>query len=544
MDGGHVIAETLKNAGSKAVFTLCGGHVMNIYDGCIDRGIPTIDVRHEQAAVMAADGVARLTGEPGVAIVTAGPGVTNAITGLENAHRCDSPIVTMGGQGPLEAIDKGSLQESDHLGFVKAVTKWCRRVHQTNRLGDYVERAFRQATSLPSGPAYLELPWDVLFGETAEAPAARVQTRAPRQLADPAAVREALELVEGAERPVLMAAGGVRWGGATATLRDLVELTGIAAFQNGLGRGSFPKGFPNAYHLCRGAAFKQADLVLNVTAPWDFRMGFGDKLAEDVKIVHVAETGDRAGENRACDVPLVGHTGAVLEQLLAEAKGREFPDWGDWHATLAEAEAAKAEGLTFGEATGERATSLGLVHALAPYVEDGVLFIGDGGNIVATAGKVLKPTEPENWLDPGPFGCLGVGPPFALAAGVVRPGETPLVLMGDGAFGLNGFEIETLARHNMPAVFVVGNDAAWNQIRVPQIMYYGKERAVATGLAFTRYDRIAEGMGAKGVHVTSGADLEAALESAFKTAAGERVPVVLNVEVDPASNQGTGGYPA
>ena len=240
----------------------------------------------------------------------------------------------------------------------------------------------------------------------------------------------------------------------------------------------------------------------------------------------------------------MGHTGAIAEQLLAEAKGRSMPDRKAWHDELAAIEEEKAANLAFGEAPEAGLATLDVVRSLSPYVEDGNLFIGDGGNVVAAAGKLLKPTEPENWLDPGPFGCLGVGPPFALAAGVVRPDEVPLVLMGDGSFGLNGFEIETMARHRMPAVFVVANDGAWSQIRVPQLMYYGEERAVATGLAQTRYDVIADGMGARGVHVTQQGALEGALEGAFRTARNERTPVVLNVEVDPRTNQGTGGYPA
>ncbi len=542
MDGGHLIAETLENAGANAVFTLCGGHVMNIYDGCIDRDIPVIDVRHEQAAVMAADGVARLTGEPGVAVVTAGPGVTNALTGLENAKRCDSPVIAMGGQGPLEAIDKGSLQETDHLSFVQGVTKWCRRVHDTSRLGEYVDRAYRQATGWPMGPAYLELPWDVLFGDTTE-PAPTPRTRPPVQLADPEAVRAAVDALEGAERPVMVSSGGVRWGRGVQSVRELARLTGIPAFQNGLGRGTFPGDFEGAYHLARSGAFKQADVVLNFTMPWDFRTGFGEKVADDATILQVSETGERSGHNKAVDVALVGHPGAIADQLLAEAKGRSWSDLSGWHETVQEIEAGKAASYRETPPAEDRLSAMTLIDALAPYVEDDGLFIGDGGNIVASAAKVLRPTEPENWLDTGPFGTLGVGPPFAISANVVRPDETPLILEGDGSFGLNGMEIETLARHGMGAVFVVANDAAWAQIRVPQIQWYGPERAVATGLDYTRYDQVAEGLGAAGFHVTAEEALEDALEAAYK-AAGDGQPAVVNVELDPNTNAGTGGYPA
>ncbi len=543
MDGGHVIAETLARAETEGVFTLCGGHVMNIYDGCLDRDIPVIDVRHEQAAVMAADGVARLTGKPGVAVVTAGPGVTNAMTGLENANRCDSPVVTMGGQGPLEDIDRGSLQETDHLSFVKGVTRWSRRVHDTQRLGEYTERAFRQATSMPTGPTFLELPWDVLFGQTATEPPERVRTRPPRSLADPKAVQEALDVLEAAERPVMVASGGTRWGGATQAVQDLAQATGIPAFQNGLGRGTFPAGFEGAYHLTRSFAFKQADAVLNLTMPWDFRTGFGEKVADDAKILQVSESGQRAGENKAADVAMVGHPGAIVEQLLEEAKARSFPDVSSWHETLHEKEREKDASYRDVPEAKDGVSAITLIDHLAPFVEDGVPFIGDGGNIVASAAKVLRPTRPENWLDTGPFGCLGVGPPFAIASNVVRPDEVPLVLEGDGSFGLNGMEIETMARHGMGAVFVVANDAAWNQIRVPQLQYYGPERTVATGLDFTRYDQVAEGMGARGLHVDESDRLEGALEDAF-SAAREGVPVVVNVQLDPETNAGTGGYPA
>ncbi|PSG96114.1 acetolactate synthase [Thermoplasmatales archaeon SW_10_69_26] len=543
MDGGHLVAETLDRADAPGLFTLCGGHVMNIYDGCLDRDIPVIDVRHEQAAVMAADGVARLTGEPGVAVVTAGPGVTNAMTGFENAKRCDSPVITIGGQGPLEDIDRGSLQESDHLGFVDAATTWSRRIHDTQRLGEYVERAYRHATSLPMGPTFLEAPWDVLFGDTATEAPADVRTRPPRSLADPEAIREAVDVLEAANRPAIVASGGVRWGEGVREVRDLVELTGIPGFQNGLGRGTFGPDVDDAYHLTRGSAFKRADAVLSLTMPWDFRTGFGDKVADDATIIQAAQSGERAGENKACDLALVGHTGAICEQLLAEAKGRSWTRREDWHGTIQGKEAEKMESVRDVPAAEAGVSAIDLVDHIAPYVEDDALFIGDGGNIVATAAKILRPTEPEHWLDTGPFGCLGVGPPFAIAANVVFDDETPLVLEGDGSFGLNGMEIETLARHDMGAVFVLANDAAWNQIRVPQLQYYGEERAVATDLASTRYDEVAEGMGAEGIHVREEPELPDALQEAWRIA-DDGVPVVVNVDVDPNTNAGTGGYPA
>jgi acetolactate synthase-1/2/3 large subunit len=542
MDGGHLVAETLSRAGTEAVFTLCGGHVMNIYDGCLDRDIPVLDTRHEQAAVMAADGVARLTGEPGVAIVTAGPGVTNAVTGLENANRCDSPVVTIGGQGPLEDIDRGSLQETDHLGFVEGVTRYSKRVHDTQRLGEYVERAFRHATSLPTGPTFLEMPWDVLFGQTATDPPEAVRARPLRSLADPENVRQAVDVLEGAKRPAIVASGGVRWGRAVDAVRDLVQATGIPAFQNGLGRGTFPAGFQHAFHLTRGSAFKRADAILNLTMPWDFRTGFGEKVADDATIVQVSETGARTGENKAVDVPLVGHPGAIVGQLLEEAKGRSWTDLEDWHTTLEDKEAEKEASYRDVPEAEEGVSAIDLIDQLAPYVEDGIPLVGDGGNIVASAAKVLRPTEPENWLDTGPFGCLGVGPPFAMAVNAVRD-EVPLVLEGDGSFGLNGMELESMARHGMGGVFVVANDAAWNQIRVPQLQYYGSERTVATGLASTRYDEVAEGLGGSGRHVKEPDQLEDALEDALAEAR-EGVPVVVNVEVDPETNAGTGGYPA
>jgi acetolactate synthase-1/2/3 large subunit len=542
MDGGHLVAETLDRADAPGLFTLCGGHVMNIYDGCLDRDIPVVDVRHEQAAVMAADGVARLTGEPGVAVVTAGPGVTNAMTGFENAKRCDSPVVTLGGQGPLEDIDRGSLQESDHLGLVDAATKWSRRIHDTQRVGEYVERAYRQATSLPMGPTFLEAPWDVLFGQTATEPPETVRTRPIRSLADPDAVEEAVDTLEAAQRPVIVASGGVRWGQGVDAVRDLVELTGIPAYQNGLGRGTITADMEHGYHLTRGSAFKRADAVLSLTMPWDFRTGFGDKVADDAEILQVSASGDRAGENKACDVAMVGHTGAICEQILDEAKGRSWGDYGDWYDTIEDKEEEKmAKVRDVPEAT-DNVGAFELVDHLAPYVEDGTPFVGDGGNIVASAAKVLRPTHPDNWLDTGPFGCLGVGPPFAMAYNLVRPDATPLVLEGDGSFGLNGMEIETMARNGMGAVFVVANDGAWNQIRVPQIQYYGEERTVATGLEHTPYHEVAEGMGAEGLHVREPAELAATLETAFARA--EDVPVVVNVDLDPETNAGTGGYPA
>ncbi|HVL49374.1 MAG TPA: thiamine pyrophosphate-binding protein [Candidatus Thermoplasmatota archaeon] len=539
-DGGRLVAKALKREGVKVAFTLCGGHIMPIYEGCLDEGIRVVDVRHEQAAAMAADGWARATlGDPGVALVTAGPGVMNAVTGLANAHRFDAPMVCLGGQGDFARFDQGALQEGTQLPVVAPVTKWARGVYETRRLGEYVATAFRQATAPRTGPAYLEVPWDILFGDAEEPPVARGATRIDaRPRGDPEAVEAAARLLAAAERPVVIAGTSVGWCRAAGALADLAQVLGAPVFLNGLARGSLAPGDPHFFNLARGRALAECDVLLDVGTPFDFRLNYGESVPAAAQVVRVEVDAPQIALNRNVDVGLVGHVGAVLEDLARALKGRATPDRARWLAALREEEARKLAVWADDLASGQTPIhSYRFLKDLASVVDRDTVVVGDGGNVVATAAKVIPVAGPGRWMDPGPLGCLGVGVPFAMAAKLAHPDRKVVVLSGDGSFGLNGFEIDSCVRQDIPVVVVVANDGAWTQIRAPQVGLYGEERAVATKLGEkTRYDLVAEALGAHGELVTEPGGIIPALKRAQAT----NRPAVVNVVIDPATNQGSG----
>lgn len=534
MDGGHIVAQELKDRGVEVVFTLCGGHVAPIYDGAIERGIRVIDVRHEQAAAMAADGWARVTGKPGVAVVTAGPGVANAVTGIANAWKADSPTVILGGMAEFTRFDQGPLQDMHHVDMVRPITKWSRGVYQTRRLGEYVRTAFREAASPPTGPAFLEIPWDILYD------GAEPDTRGGGPVAapppDPRALDEAARMLASAERPVVLAGSGIRWAAAEAALARFADAFGAPVYLNGLARGALPPAHPRFFALSRGSAVREADVLLNLGAPWDFRLGFGDDVPAGCKVVHADPAPSRVGATRGADVALAGDIAASLDGLAVRLAGKGNAK--AWLSRLLEEEQRKRAGMKDGlESAQKPVHSMRLAKEVAAFVDRDTIVIGDGGNIVANGAKVIPAPAPGSWMDPGPFGTLGVGLPFALAAKLAKPEKKVLVYMGDGSFGLNGFEIDTLVRYDLPVVVVVGNDGAWTQIRDPQVAMFGEDRAVATKLAWgTRYDKVAEALGGKGWLVDDPRDVHGAIEAAF--ACGK--PAVVNVLVDPATNKGSG----
>ncbi|MCP5027958.1 MAG: acetolactate synthase [Actinomycetia bacterium] len=528
--GGRLVAQALKAAGVDCVFTLSGGHVMGIYDGCLDEGIKVVDVRHEQAAVHAADAWARLhPGKVGVAILTAGPGVTDGVTGVANAWRANSPIVVFGGQGPFNNLRRGSLQEMDHLGVMRPITKWADACYQTSRIPEYVELAVRNALSGVPGPSFLEIPMDVLHGSVDEAPPVprfrdyRVAAPAPNdRLAD------AAELLKAAERPMVMAGTSLKWSEGGPALARFVEATGIPCFTNGMGRGQLPMNHPQFFNRSRKQALEQADLVVLAGTPLDFRMKFGRSIPTGARIIQLDLDETLIGQNRAADIGLVGNLGATLDGLLGLLEAGGIPDFSahadGLRAVELEAEAVLAAQLDSVEVPID---PLRLCHEIAEFVADDMIVIGDGGDIVAQAAKVLRVPPNGTWMDPGPLGTLGVGMPFALAAQLAHPDQRVLIIYGDGSFGLNGFEFDTAVRFDLPIVGVIGNDAAWGQMMRPQAMVYGQERLVATELNYTRYDKVVEALGGHGEHVTEPDEIRPALDRALASG----LPALVNVEI-------------
>jgi acetolactate synthase-1/2/3 large subunit len=541
LHGGQVLAGALAAEGVDTIFTLTGGHISALYDGCRGTGIRIVDVRHEQAAAHAADAYARLTHRPGVAAVTAGPGVTDAITAVANAHYADSPMLLLGGRNPLAMEGMGALQDAPHVELLRPVTKWAVTALETRRLPELVGDALRAALAPRSGPVYLDLPMDVLMSHVDPAAlVGRPGQRATHPAApDPDAVARAAALLARAERPVVLVGSGAHWSRASDELDTLARLAALPVYVNGMARGILPSDHPNLLGLTRRSALAGTDLVLALGIDFDFRVGFGrpPTLAEDVPVVHVDPEPGRIARNRpvalgiTSDVArflsaLAEHAGTVaagaagapgrssawLEQLVAEESVR-----------LAEREAIAASDAV-------PIHPLRFAREVARWVDRDTIVIGDGGDIVAHTAGSVRVDRPGHWMDPGPFGCLGVGAPFAMAARVVHPDRRVLVVHGDGAFGFNGMEYESAVRQDLPFVGIVGNDGAWGEMKAFHERAYGAEGMVAQDLApGIAYERMVEALGGQGERVERPEDIGPALDRALEAG----VPALVNVLLDP-----------
>ena len=532
LQGGRLVAQAILAEGVDTIFTLCGGHIMPIYEGCRLEGVRVIDVRHEQAAGHAAEAWGRLNRACGVAVVTAGPGVTGLVTAVANSFAAQTPLVVIGGARPLVQAGRGALQELDQLALLAPITKWSALCTQTDRIPEYVATAFRQALTQPRGPAYLELPMDVLFADASvETPPAPARSAA-RAFGDPREVMAAADLLTRAERPAVIAGSAIWWDGAWKQLRRFAENGHLPVFLQGSARGALPPDHELFFQHARSNALADADVLCVIGTPLDFRLKFG-RFPDDTKLVHVHADSTELGRNRVPDASMVGDSAAVLGILadgVKPAPGRDV-----WLEALREAEAA-----WWNEHRAEIESDASPLHhyrlgaELDRVLEPDTIVIGDGGDVVAAVSRVLRVHRPGHWLDPGPFGCLGVGPPYALGVKAARPDLPVVVVAGDGAFGLNGFEFETLTRLGLPSVFVVGNDAAWGEIRIPQVGLYGADAEVATRLAPTPYERLTQAFGGHAEHVERPAEVAPALERAL--AAGQ--PAIVNVRLDPDAMSG------
>jgi acetolactate synthase-1/2/3 large subunit len=521
--GGRIVAKALKSRGVENIFTLSGGHLFSVYDGCKAEGIGIIDVRHEQTAAFAAEGVAKATRGVGVAALTAGPGVTNGISAIASAQANGSPICVLGGRAPEMRWGSGSLQEIDHLPFVSPLVKSAETAKEPGRIGPLTASALDLAAAVPSGPTFVDYPMDVVFSEgEVEIP--------DRAVADPepaAGVEEAASLLAGAERPVIMAGSGLYWGHGEGEMRALAEALGIPVFLNGLGRGCLPADHDLAFSRARGTALGDADVALVIGVPLDFRLGFGGAFGETTKLIRLDVSPNALTRNRAPDVDLVGDVRATLA-ALREAAG-EGTRTRPWLEQLTNVESERREGER-AELEDDRSP----LHPVRIYKELGevldrdAIVIGDGGDFVSYAGRFIDTYEPGCWMDPGPFGCLGAGPGQAIGAKVSRPDRQVCLLLGDGAFGFAGMEFDTMARHGLGVVGVMGNNGIWGLEHHPMKFLYGY--SVAAELQpETRYDELVETLGCKGVLVREPGELRPALERAFES--GE--PTLVNVLTDP-----------
>ena len=542
ISGGHLVAKGLKNEGVDTIFTLCGGHIIDIYDGCLDEGIRIIDVRHEQVAAHAADGYARQTGKLGCVVTTAGPGCTNAVTGIATALRSESPILHIGGQGSLSQHKMGSLQDLPHVDIMAPITKFSAGVRSTERIADMISMAAREAFSGAPGPAYLEIPRDVLDREipveTARIPAAGSYRASTKSIGDPADIEKLAELLVKAERPCILLGSQVWMARGHEEALALVRGLNLPAYFNGAGRGLLPPGDPHYFNRTRRYAFDKADVIVIVGTPFDFRMGYGRRLRAEAKVVQIDMDYRTVGKNRDISLGLAGDPGAILKAVhdattaAADngAKGREA-----WLEELRAAEIKATDKLmSMFLSDSSPIHPYRVAWEINEFLTEDTIYIGDGGDVVTISAQAVQPRTPGHWMDPGALGSLGVGTGFALAAKLAHPNKEVLCYYGDGAFSMTAFDMETANRFGAPYIAVVGNNSSMNQIRYGQVAKYGEQRGnVGNKLGDVPYGMFAQMLGGYGEEVRDPNDIGPALRRAREAVRRDGKSAVINIWVDP-----------
>jgi len=526
---GRLIARRLRASGVDTLFTLSGGHLFSIYDGCRDEGIRLIDTRHEQTAAFAAEGWSKVTRVPGVAALTAGPGVTNGMSAMAAAQQNQSPLVVLGGRAPAGRWGMGSLQEIDHVPFVAPLTRFAATAESPDAAGPLVDEALRAAVGAPSGVAFVDFPMDHVFSMAEDPGRPGALTGLPPAPApagsDDQALERAADLLAAARRPVIMAGTNVWWGHGEAALLRLAEQCHIPVLMNGMARGTVPADHPLAFSRVRGKALSEADVALIVGVPMDFRLGFGGVFGSQTRLVVADRVEPERKHPRPVEAELYGDLTSTLS-ALAGAGGGDHHDWVD---ELRTAETA-ARGLEKAELCDDRIPlhPMRVYAELAPMLDRDAVVVIDAGDFGSYAGRVIDSYLPGCWLDSGPFGCLGSGPGYALAAKLARPDRQVVLLQGDGAFGFSGMEWDTLVRHDVPVVSVIGNNGIWALEKHPMEALYGYS-VVAELRPGTRYDEVVRALGGHGELVAAPAELRPALERAFTSG----LPAVVNVLTDP-----------
>jgi len=532
--GDHAVAVAAAH-GVDTMFTLSGAHVFPMYDGAVKAEPPMriVDVRHEQTAVFAAEAVGKLTRVPGLAVLTAGPGVTNGVSPITQASFSGSPLVVVGGRAPANRWGMGSLQELDHPPLLAPVTKLARTVHQVAEIAGAVDEAFTLAGSSHRGPTFLDVPMDQFFDKaTVDRPVVGPRRRLE---ADPDALARVGALLAEASRPVLVLGTDVWADGAEEAALRFVEQTGVPVVTNGMGRGVVPGGHPLLVTKARGKALGTADLVVVVGTPLDFRLGYGVFGGKDgappARVVHLADSPGQVSGHVDLAASASGDLTAVIDGVQAALEqAATRPDWSAWVADLQGAVAAAVERdaeLLRSEA--DPIHPARIYGELVPRLADDSVVIGDGGDFVSFAGKYVEPKRPGGWLDPGPYGCLGAGLGSAIAARIARPSAQVVLLLGDGAAGMSLMDVDTLVRHNLPVVMVCGNNSAWGLEKQPMQMLYGYD--VAADLApRTRYDEVVKALGGGGETVTDPTRIGPALDRAFASGAPYLVNVITDVD--------------
>lgn len=533
---GELAIAVARAHGVETMFTLSGAHVFPMYDGAVKAEPPMrlLDVRHEQTAAFAAEATGKLTRVPGLAVLTAGPGVTNGLSAVAQAQFAGSPMVVVGGRAPQSRWGTGALQELDQPPIFAPVSKKAHTIATADAVLDGIHDAFVTAGSPHRGPVFVDVPMDELFNSAGGPLPAPIMPRGAAP--DPDALTEIAELLAAASRPVLILGTDVWADRAEEAALRFVEATGVPTITNGMGRGIVPGGHPLLVTKARGAALGGADLVVVVGTPLDFRLGYGVFGGRDgappAQVVHVADSPAQLSGHADLAASVAGDLTSVLDGLLAELEQVvRRPDWSAWLGDLQGAvSASAARDAELLGATADPIHPARIYGELLPRLADDAVVIGDGGDFVSFAGKYVEPRRPGGWLDPGPYGCLGAGLGAAIAARLARPSAQVVLLLGDGAAGFSLMDVDTLVRHDLPVVMVMGNNSAWGLEKGPMQMLYGYD-VIADLAPRTAYDEVVRALGGAGETVTDPRQIGPALDRAF--AAG--VPYLLNVITDVAA---------
>jgi len=542
ISGGHLVAKALKNEGVDTIFTLCGGHIIDIYDGCIEEGIRILDFRHEQTAAHAADGYARQTGKLGCLVTTAGPGFTNAITGIATAFRSESPVLHIGGQSALSQWKMGGLQELPHMEILKPITKFSSTVMSTERISDMVAMAARECFNGACGPSYLEIPRDVLDREipisSAKIPELGKYRASIKSQADIESIKQVTEILHVSERPAILFGQQVWQSRSQNEAIDFIEKLHIPAYTNGASRGMIDSKSTYCFDRTRGDAFKDADTIIIVGTPFDFRMGYGSRISKDIKIIQIDQDYANVGKNRDVDVGLVGHPGAIMAQIqqyMPEYSKNTLTKRHEWVESLAAKEDEKYQKLlpTF-KSDNKPIHPYRVAYEINEFLSDDTIFIGDGGDVVTISAQAVRPKNAGQWMDPGALGSLGVGTGFAIAAKLANPNKEVLCYYGDGSFGMTAFDIETADRFGLPFIAVIGNNSAMNQIRYGQLAKYGQQKGnIANKLGDMNFAEFPKLWGSHGIDVKDPNLISEALKEAREYVKKHKKSVVVNIWVDP-----------
>ncbi|TXT67487.1 MAG: Acetolactate synthase [Promethearchaeota archaeon] len=567
MNGGEIIAETLKKNGVNFIFTLCGGHISPILVGAKKKNIKVIDVRHEPTAVFAADAIARLTGIPGVAVVTAGPGVTNSITALKNAQLAQSPVILLGGAAATVLKGRGALQDIEQLDLLKTVVKWSISIEQNCDIVPIIEEAFKVAMSGIPGPVFIECPIDILYDEELvkewygrKSPTSKsfsikkkivnwylkrhvdkLFACAPEEIIieengdivpftiDPHNVEKVREEIKKAQKPVLILGKQVTFRKQIVNdLSEGLKKLGIPTFLASMSRGLLGETHPNYFRHGRSNALRNADLIIIAGMPIDFRLGYGRKINKNATHIGINRSKEELEKNRKADIRIQSDPGTFLLKLT-EKGTFDKENWRKWFETLQQwEERGNARLYEFSKVETDYINPLYLLQKIDTHKNKNSIIIGDGGDFVATASYIIKPPGPLTWLDAGPYGTLGAGAGFAIAAKLMSPNSEVILLYGDGSAAYSIAEFDTFVRHKLPIIAVIGNDAGWTQIKRDQVKYL--KDPIATTLEFNDYHIVVEGYGAKGLFLENPQKIGEALKQAREIAQSGS-PVLINAKI-------------